>query len=62
MSKQNIVKVTRTLLRLKHTLAFDAEINEVLPDTLLEFESAVQRGELKEIGFSLEDALGLKKE
>lgn len=47
MEKAKIAKATRTLIRLKHSLKADEEINAVLPDTLAEFEEALARGELK---------------
>lgn len=49
MQQARITKITRTLIRLKHSLAADEEINEVLPDRLDEFAKAVQRGELLEL-------------
>lgn len=47
MERAKVVKTTRTVIRLKHSLAADEEINAVLPDTLDEFEAALARGELK---------------
>lgn len=47
MERAKIAKATRSLIRLKHSLAADEEINAVLPDTLEEFEAALARGELK---------------
>ena len=54
LERAAIVKATRTLLRLKHSLAADREINEVLPARLDEFDSAVQRGELLTMPLRLE--------
>ena len=48
---------TRTIIRLKHSLAADEEINAVLPDTLAEFDEALARGELKELRATLNDVL-----
>ena len=48
---------TRTLIRLKHSLAADQELNDVLPDTLGEFDEALARGELRELRASLDDVL-----
>jgi hypothetical protein len=53
-----IAKTTRTLIRLKHSLAADEEINTVLSDTLKEFDEALARGELKELKFLLDDVIG----
>lgn len=47
MEQARIIKVSRTLIRLKHSLNADEEINEILPARLQEFEEAVQQGELK---------------
>lgn len=58
MERAKIAKATRTLVRLKHSLAADEEINAVLPDTLAEFEEALARGELKELKAGLADVLG----
>lgn len=46
MRRAALAKTARSLVRLKHSLAADLEINEVLPDTLAEFDGAVARGEL----------------
>jgi hypothetical protein len=58
MEKAKIMKATRTLIRLKHSLAADEEINAVLPDTLEEFDAAHARGELKELKAGLDDVIG----
>lgn len=58
MEKAKIIKAARTLIRLKHSLAADEEMNDVLPDTLAEFDEAVQRGELRELKASLDEILG----
>lgn len=58
LEKAKITKATRTLIRLKHSLAADEEINAVLPDTLDEFDKALARGELKELKAGLNDVLG----
>lgn len=46
MERARVIEVTRTLLRLKHRLAYLDDINEILPDRLAEFDKGVQRGEL----------------
>lgn len=58
MEKAKITKAARTLIRLKHSLAADEEINAVLPDTLEEFDEALARGELKQLRAGLDDVLG----
>lgn len=55
MMRSKVVKITRTMLRLKHSLAADEEINQVLPDRIDEFDAALARGELLELKPSLED-------
>jgi hypothetical protein len=57
LEKFKITKTIRTLVRLKHSLAADAEINERLPDTLKEFELALQNGELKTLPAGLMEEL-----
>lgn len=42
----NRVKVIRTAIRLKHALAADNELNEVIDVELKKFTKAVQRGVL----------------
>lgn len=59
MEKANIAKATRTLIRLKHSLAADEEINSILPDTLEEFDEALASGELKQLKAGLADVLEL---
>lgn len=58
LEKAKIIKATRTLVRLKHSLAADEEINNILPDTLAEFDSAVASGELKGLKADLSDVIG----
>lgn len=55
MERWKIAKATRALLRLKHSLAADEEINAVLPDRIEAFDAAIQRGELLELKSVLED-------
>lgn len=47
MERYKISKVLRTLIRLKYSLRADEELNNTLPNTLEEFDSAIQSGELK---------------
>jgi arginine/lysine/ornithine decarboxylase len=58
LKKAQIAKATRALVRLKHSLAADEEINSILPDTLGEFDEAYANGELKELVAGLNDAIG----
>lgn len=58
MEKAKISKSARTLIRLKHSLAADEEINAVLPDTLDEFDTAYANGELKKFRADLAATLG----
>lgn len=58
MRRAATAKTTRTLIRLKHSLAADEEINAVLPDTLDELEDALQRGEVKTAQARIDEALG----
>ena len=58
MRRAKIAKTARILVRLKHSLAADEELNTMLPDTLAEFDEALARGELKELRASLDDVLG----
>ncbi len=55
MERFKIAKATRTLLRLKHSLAADEEINEILPARIEAFDKALQSGELLELKSVLED-------
>lgn len=57
MKRANVAKTTRTLIRLKHSLAADEEINAVLPDTLDEFDAALASGELKDVAQRIDDVL-----
>jgi hypothetical protein len=46
MERHKMMKITRALIRLKHSLAADEELNQVLPDRLIEFDKALQDGDL----------------
>ena len=59
MERAKVTKAARTLIRLKHSLAADEEINAVLPDKLEEFDEALARNELKELKAGLDDVIGL---
>jgi hypothetical protein len=53
MERARLVKISRSLIRLKHSLLADREINDVLPDTLIEFDAALQRGTLKSLSSNI---------
>lgn len=55
LRRAGIAKTTRTLVRLKHSLRADEELNELLPETLREFDEALARGELRDVIANLED-------
>ena len=58
MEQHRITKAARTIIRLKHSLKADEEINAVLPDTLDAFETALAKGELLTLKAGLADVLG----
>lgn len=58
MERARIAKAARTLIRLKHSLAADEEMNEVLPDTLEAFDEAISRGEVQRLTAGLADVIG----
>lgn len=58
MERSKITKSARTLIRLKHSLAADEQINEILPATLAEFDEALARGEFKKLRTNLLDEIG----
>ena len=49
MERARIVKVSRTAIRLRHSLAADEELNEKLPATLAAFDTKLANGELSEL-------------
>ncbi len=57
MERAKITKATKMLVRLKHSLAADEEINDVLPDRLEDFDAALQVGVIKRLTTSLDDVL-----
>lgn len=58
MERQKTAKILRGLIRLKHSIAADEELNDRLPDILQEFDEAIQAGELKTLSGSLDKVLG----
>jgi hypothetical protein len=57
MERAAVAKTTRTLVRLKHSLAADEELNSILPDTLEKFDEALAAGELKQVTAALDDII-----
>lgn len=49
MERAKQAKIIRTMLRLKHSINFDYELNETLPDAMVAFDSSVQAGEIKQL-------------
>lgn len=58
MERLKIIKAARTLIRLKHSLLAEQEINDLLPDTLLQFDDAVANGTLLQLKTNLAESLG----
>lgn len=58
LSRQEISKATRTLLRLKKTLEYDRELNDLLPDNLARFDAALQDGTLLQLQAGVADIFG----
>ena len=49
MERAALIKTSRQLIRLKHALAADKEINDKLPDRLIQFDKSLQEGVLLEL-------------
>ena len=58
LERARIAKTTRTLVRLKHSLEADEELNQVLPDTLAEFDEKMANGSLTDVLVALDDVIG----
>ena len=58
MERAKTTKVLRTLIRLKYSLKADEEMNEVIPDTLSEFDKALASGELLILQPAFDEILG----
>lgn len=58
MNRASLAKTARALVRLRHSLAADEEINDLLPGTLQEFDDAVAQGELKSVRARLDEIIG----
>lgn len=50
-----LLKAARSAIRLKHSIAADAELNSALPALQLRFDNLVQRGTLPEVAALLRD-------
>ena len=62
MEQFKLVKAYRTIIRLKHSLAADEELNETLPAVLADLEQSIQFGELKQLQIaSLNEVLNADK-
>jgi len=57
-ARANALKVVRAAIRLKHSIAADEEINQVLPAFEKRFNAALNRGEVPE-PLDVKRALGL---
>jgi len=44
LQRAAVLKAARSMVRLRHSIAADEELNELLPAIEREFDSAVQRG------------------
>lgn len=47
MERAKTIRILRTLTRLKYSLEADRELNELLPEVMVEFDQGVQKGELR---------------
>lgn len=61
MERARIIKVQRALIRLKHSLAADEELNERLPETLAQFDAALQAGELLQLPEGIFDETSIEE-
>lgn len=57
MERAATAKTVRTLVRLKHSLAADEELNTLLPATLEEFDAALANGEHKDVRKRIDEVL-----
>ena len=58
VQRPEITKDTRTLIRLKHSLAAGQEINAVMPDKLEELDDALAHRRFGELKATLDDDIG----
>lgn len=54
-----LMKAARSAIRLRHAIAADAELNDVLPALEREFNARVLNGELPEVAVMLREANAL---
>ena len=47
-ARADLKKIVRSIIRLKHSLAADEELNEVLPRAEIRFNAHILKGELPE--------------
>lgn len=57
-ARANMLKVVRTAVRLKHSIAADNELNDVLPKAEARFNAEIARGQLP-APLDIKRALGL---
>lgn len=57
LERAKIIKTARTLIRLKHSLVADEEINNVIPDAVEQFDNALMSGEVLTLKAGLADVL-----
>lgn len=58
LARANMLKVVRTAVRLKHSIAADNELNDVLPRAEARFNAEIARGQLP-APIDIKRALGL---
>lgn len=56
MRKAALLKAARSAIRLKHSLAADAELNDVLPMLEGKFDASVQIGVLPDVALMLRES------
>lgn len=49
LKRAAVLKAVRTAVRLRHSLAADEELNEVLPEVEVAFDAAVKSGQVFEL-------------
>lgn len=55
LRRSAMLKAARSAVRLRHSLAADAELNEVLPALERDFNQRIQRGELPDVARMLRE-------
>jgi hypothetical protein len=58
-ARSNMLKVIRVAVRLRHSIAADEELNELLPKAEAKFNAAVMRGQLPE-PLDIKKSLGIQ--